>query len=349
MPDDVLTNGRPRIDITSVRRLAELADYIVPFAIRAAGTLGVADHLVEGPLPVADLAKRCGADPAPLVRVLRALAGKGIFTEVEPNVFGLTPLAQPLRSDHPVSLRDAYPFLVGDIEAWARFDYTVRTGNSCFEHVHGMGYWDYMARHPDESKRFDGSQAAGTRMEVRTLLSAFDDWATMRTVVDLGGGNGTFLAGVLSRFRHLRGTLFDQPHVVANAPAILAEAGLTDRCEVVGGSFFDGVPAGADVYLLKRVLWSWGAERAHDLLTQVRLAMREDSRLLVHEPVVYPGDSDEVGRTYDLILLAMGGGCARTEEELTALVEGAGLRINRVVRTPMFPLVEIVPGSRLRV
>jgi hypothetical protein len=344
MPDVRMT-GRRRIDIASVQRLAELADYIVPFGIRAVCTLGVADHLVDGPLPVNDLAKRCGADPAALVRVLRALAGRGIFTESEPNVFALTPVAQPLRSDHPVSLRDAYPFLVGDIQAWAHFDYTLRTGASCFEHVHGMGYWDYMAQHPEESRRFDGSQAAGTRMEVRTLLSAYDDWAGMTTVVDLGGGNGAFLAGLLSRYRHLRGTLFDQPHVVVNAPEVLREAALTDRCQVVGGSFFDGVPPGADVYLLKRVLWSWGGERAHELLGRVREAMREDSRLLVHEPVVYPGDSDEVGRVYDLILLAMGGGCARTEEELTALVEGAGLRIARVIRTPMFPLVEIIPAT----
>ncbi|MFD1939778.1 MULTISPECIES: methyltransferase [Nonomuraea] len=345
MPDGVSTAGRPHIDITSIQRLAELADYIVPFAIRAVCTLGVADHLVEGPLPIPDLAKRCGAEPDALTRVLRALAGKGIFTESEPGVFGLTPLAQVLRSDHPVSLRDAYPLLVGDLQAWAHFDYTLRTGRSSFEYVHGMGYWEYMAEHPEESKRFDGSQAAGTRMEVRTVMTAYDAWAGLTSVVDVGGGNGTFLIGLLSRLRHLRGTLFDQPHVVAAAPDLLREAGLADRCTVVGGSFFDGVPAGADAYLLKRVLWSWGDDRAHQLLSEIRAAMREDSRLLLHEPVAAPGDSDEVGKAYDLILLAMGGGCARTEEQLRVLLGGAGLRISRVIPTPMFPLVEVVPAT----
>lgn len=344
MQDEVSTAGRPHIDITSVRRLSELADYVVPFAIRAVCSLGVADHLIDGPLPVPDLAKRCNAEPVALQRALRALAGKGIFTECEPGVFGLTALAQPLRSDHPVSLGDAYPLLPGDLQAWAHFDYTLRTGLSSFEYVHGMGYWEYMAEHPEESKRFDGSQAAGTRMEVRTVLSAYDSWAGLTSVVDLGGGNGTFLIGMLSRLRHMRGTLFDQPHVVAGAPALLSAAGLTERIAVKGGSFFDDeIPPGADAYLLKRVLWSWTDDHAHTLLTRVRAAMRDDSRLLVHEPVAFPGDTDEVGKAYDLILLAMGGGCARTEEQLRALFGGAGLRINRVIPTPMFPLVEVVP------
>ena len=130
MPNDVRATSRPRIDIASVQRLAELADYVLPFAIRAVCTLGVADQLIDGPLPVTEIAERCEADAGALLRVLRAVAGAGIFTETEPGVFALTALAQPLRSDHPVSLRDAYPFLVGDLHAWAEFDYTLRTGRS---------------------------------------------------------------------------------------------------------------------------------------------------------------------------------------------------------------------------
>ena len=343
MPNDVRATSRPRIDIASVQRLAELADYVLPFAIRAVGSLGVADQLIGGPLPVTEIAERCEAEPGALLRVLRAVAGAGIFTETEPGVFALTALAQPLRSDHPVSLRDAYPFLVGDLHAWAEFDYTVRTGRSSFEHVHGMGYWDYMAEHPEESRRFDGSQAAGTRMELRTLMSAYDSWAGLTSVVDVGGGNGMFLSGLLARFRHMHGTLFDQPHVVAGAPQIMREAGVADRCTIVGGSVFDGVPAGGDAYLMKRFLWSWADDRADKVLSRVRAAMRDDSVLLLHEPVAYPGDSAEVGKLYDLILLTMGGGCARTEGELSELLGHAGLRINRVIPTPMFPLTEVVP------
>jgi hypothetical protein len=345
MSNEVRTTNRPRLDIASVRRLSELADYVIPFAIRGVCELGVADQLIDGPLAVSDIAKRCDAEPVALQRVLRALAGQGIFTEVEPGVFGLTPLAQPLRTDHPVSMRDAYPYLVGDLAAWARFDYTLHTGKSSFEYVHGMGYWEYMAAHPEDSKRFDGSQAAGTRLELRTMIYAYDSWAKLNTVADIGGGNGMFMAGLLTRFPHLHGTLFDQPHVVAHAPDVMREAGMTDRCTIVGGSVFDGIPPGRDAYLMKRFLWSWTDDRAQALLTQMRKAMRADSRLLLHEPVVYPGDSPEVGKIYDLILLAMGGGCARTEEELGTLLDSVGLRINRVIPTAMFPLIEVFPKA----
>jgi hypothetical protein len=278
------------------------------------------------------------------VRTLRALAGKGIFTEVGPECFALTPLAEPLCSDHPLSLRQAYPMLRSDAYAWAHFDHSLRTGESAFEHVHDTGYWDYMATHPDDSVRFDGSQAAATRLELRTMLPAYDGWADLKTVVDVGGGNGAFLAGLLARFHGMRGILFDLEHVVANAAPVLAGMGVTDRCEVVGGSFFDTVPDGADAYLLKRVLYHWSDEQAHILLSNVRAAMRADSRVLLLEPVVYPGDSKEVGKLYDLILLTMAGGGARSEEQIAALFAGAGLRLTRVRPTLMFPLVEAVPA-----
>lgn len=340
--------GRPRIDIAAILRLTELADCVIPFAIRAVCELRIADHLAAGALPVAELAARSGSDPAALERTLRALAGKGVFTETGPGAFALTPLAQPLRSDHPVSLRQAYPLLVGDTHAWARFDHSLRTGDSAFEHVHGMDYWTYLGRHPEDSARFDGSQAAATRLELRTMLPAYDAWSGLRTVVDVGGGNGAFLAGLLARFPAMRGTVLDLPHVVANAPESLREAGVAERATVVGGSFFDDVPAGADAYLLKRVLYHWTDDRAGVLLSRVRAAMREDSRLLLLEPVVYPGDSAEIGKIYDLILLTMAGGGARTEEQIDTLLTAAGLRMLRVVPTLMFPIVEAAVAGPAR-
>ncbi|MEU5695808.1 methyltransferase [Actinosynnema sp. NPDC020468] len=335
---------RPRLDITAVLRLAELADLVVPYAIRVVCDLRVADHLVAGPLPGAELAERTGADPGALERVLRALAGKGIFTEVEPGTFALTPLAQPLRSDHPVSLRAAYPLLPADSRAWARFDHSVRTGESAFELVHGTDYWSYLTRNPGEAERFDGSQAAATRLELRAVLQGYDGWADLRTVVDVGGGNGAFLAGLLARLPGLSGTVLDLPHVVAGAGEVFDGLGVADRARAVGGSFFDGVPAGADAYLLKRVLYHWSDERALELLRAVRAGMRPDSRLLLLEPVVTPGDSAEVGRSYDLILLAMAGGGARSAEQIDALLTQAGLRRTRLVPTLVFPVVEAGPA-----
>lgn len=337
-----MATGRMRIDIASYMRLTELADYIVPFALRVVCDLGVADHLVAGPRPIGELAAATGSDPSSLRRVLRALACRGVFTETETDVFGLTALAEPLRTDHPLSLRAAYPLLAGDVTAWAHFDHSVRTGEPSFDHAHGQSYWDYLTEHPDELRRFNASQQAATRLELRTLLPAYE-WTDLRTVVDVGGGNGAFLAGLLARHRHLTGVLFDQPDMAAQAAGVLAEAGVTDRCETRGGSFFDEVPAGADAYLLKRILYGWDDDRAVRLLQTVRAGMKDDSRLLVLEPVLQPGNEFDVGKTYDLLLFAMAGGRVRSAEHIDELAGAAGLRLSRVLPTMMLPIVELLP------
>lgn len=338
-----MTVARTRIDIASYVRLTELADYIVPFALRVACDLGVADHLVDGPRTVDELAEATGSDPSSLRRVLRALACRGIFTEERPDTFALTPLAEPLRGDHPLSLREAYPLLPGDVTAWAHFDHSVRTGEPAFDHAHGRTYWEYLAEHPDELRRFNASQQAATRLELRTLLPAYG-WGDLRTVTDVGGGNGAFLAGLLDRFPGLHGTLFDQPDMVGQAAPVLAAAGVADRCTVSGGSFFDAIPAGADAYLLKRILYGWDDRDAVRLLRTVRAAMRADSRLLVLEPVLQPGNEFDVGKTYDLLLFAMAGGRVRGADDIGALCAEAGLRVNRVVPTMMLPIVEVLPA-----
>lgn len=323
---------------TAARRLTDPADYVVPFTLRAVCELGVADHLAEGPLSVEDLARLTRTHAPSLYRALRALACRGIFTEVQPRVFDLTPLAEPLRSDHPESLRDAYPLIPADIQAWAAIDYSLRTGQAAFDHVHGKGYFEYMAEHPHECARFDASQQAITRREVQAVSGY--DWGVFRTVVDVGGGNGAFLAGLLARNSSLRGTVFDQPHVVAGAHKVLADHGVADRCEVVGGSFFDSVPPGADAYMLKRIMFAWDEEQSVTLLRTIRAAMHDSSRLLLIEPVLEPGDAFNPGKLYDIVLLVMAGGGSRSAEQLEKLFAQADLKLLRVVPTRLHPIVE---------
>jgi len=143
-----MTTTRQPSLIDTIFRLQELADYIVPFGIRAVSELHLADHLTNGPRTITDLATATSTHAPSLYRVLRALACKGIFTETQPHTFALTPLADLLRTDHPLSLADAYPFVIGDLRAWAEFGHTLRTGESAFEHVHGTGYYDYLAQNP---------------------------------------------------------------------------------------------------------------------------------------------------------------------------------------------------------
>lgn len=326
--------------VEAIFQVQELADYIVPFAIRVACDLGIADQLRNGPRPVTELAAATGSHAPSLYRVLRTLACKGMFTEVETGHFGLTPMAQLFRTDHPLSLRRAYTLVPANFEAWAYFDYTIRTGKAAFEHVHGVDYYRHLATHPDEAEQYDGIQAAGTRLELRAMLRVYP-WRDARSVVDLGGNDGTFLAGLLARHRAMQGVLLDLPHVAAKAPAVLERAGVADRCEVRGGDFFtDELPPGADLYVLKRVLYDWADEPAAALLRRVRDVMRPDSRLLLLDPVIEPGDAFDVGKIYDLLSLALLAGKARTADEVAALLASSGFEVCQVVPTSMFPLVE---------
>lgn len=337
-----MTVPTPNRDIQSVVRLTEMADYIVPFTLRAVCDLGIADHLADGPLTVEELARRTGTHAQSLYRALRALAGKGVFTEVSPEVFDLTELAQPLRSDHPRSLREAYPLLAADIQAWAEYAHSLRTGQAAFDKAHGKSYWDHMVENPEDNERFNASQRAVSRREIRALVPAYD-WGSFSTIVDVGGGNGTFLAALLAEHPTLHGTLFDQPHVVSSAGPVLEERGVSDRTTVVGGSFFEEVPAGADAYTIKRALYDLDDSAAAEMLRVVRTAMREDSRLLVIEPVVEPGNSFDWGKLYDLLLLVMRGGGGRSPSQIETLFRKADLELVRIIPTKSLPIIEAKP------
>lgn len=325
---------------TLLADLQRLADYAVPLALRAVCELHVADHLAAAPRRVEDLAEATGTHPASLYRVLRALACRGVFTETEPGRFGLTPMGQLLRGDHPLSVRDAYPLIGADLRAWTRLPETLRTGRAAFEEAHGQGYYDYLADHPEDSARFDGSVRAQNALVLRALLSAYD-WAECGHLVDVAGGDGTFLAGLLARFTSLRGTVFDLPHVVARAPEALRRAGVSDRCEVVSGSFFDAVPRGADTYLLKTILHDWDDRRAGKILRAVREAMRPDSTVLVLEALLPPGDEFHIGKLLDVHSLVLAGGLDRSEADYRELFAASGLAAVRIRPTPVLTVLEV--------
>jgi hypothetical protein len=326
-----------------VRRLVELCDPVLPIAVRVVCDLGVADLLAAGDRPVANIATATGAHPATLHRVLRTLAGHGVFVEVEPGVFGLTPLAQPLRGDHPLSLRDTYTLLASDVRAWARLPVALRTGRSAFEAANGGEYWAYLAGHPDESQRVVRWMRSVNRLHLRTVVGGYP-WHELTSLVDLGGGDGSFLAGLLPRYPGLRAVLLDQPHVVTGAGEVLRAAGVADRCEVLGGSFFDPLPAGADAYLLKTVLPGFADDDATRLLTRVRDAMRPDSRLVLLEAILPPGDAYDVAKLFDVHTLVLTGGAHRTRDELERLLAACGLLLERTVPTATLTVVRAYPA-----
>jgi O-methyltransferase domain len=328
----------------SPQRLVELADYIVPLTLRVVADLGIADHLHDGPRSVDELAAATGAHAPSLARALRAVACKGVFTEPEAGCFGLTPMAELLRSDHPLSFRGMITMLPFDLAALNRLEYSVRTGQPAFEHVHGQPYWSYFAAHSEDGERFDRFMQGLTRLVLRTVLGRYP-WECLKTVVDVGGGNGTFLAGLLARNESMRGVLVDLPHVVSGATAVLGEAEVADRCEVVAGDFFGGLPPGADGYVLKLILHDWEDEQAIRILRAVRAAMSSNSRLLVLDAVIPPGDSFDPAKALDVQMLALTGGRERTQEDFERLFAATDLRLLEVIRTMTLPILDVRPGA----
>ena len=248
-------------------------------AIHVAATFRVADHLADAPRTVEDLAKQVGADASALYRLLRALASVGVFTEVEPRRFALTPMAECLRSDVPGSLR-AIACVVGSQawwHAWGELKHSVRTGKTAFEHVHGAPVFKYLEAHRDLGQMFQDAMTGFVSQTCAAVTAAYD-FTSLATVVDVGGGHGAFMSGILQASSQTTGVVFDLPHVVEGAKRTLEALGLAARCECVGGDFFVSVPAGAEAYVLTSIIHDWDDERSTMIsqeLSRSDVAIRE--------------------------------------------------------------------------
>jgi hypothetical protein len=302
-------------------------------AIAVVAELGVADRLADGPRSVEDLAAELGADAGALHRVLRALASEGVFTEVEPRRFGLTPIARLLRSDVPGSLR-AVARLTNDLDwsAWRRLDHSVRTGQPAFPVVHGTEPFAYLAAHPEAGATFDEAMTGLTAKNAAPVVDAYD-FSPFATIVDVGGGHGAFLTAILRAHPRARGILADLPLVVEGARARIAAAGLAERCACVPTDMFEAVPPGGDAYILSSVIHDWDEARSQRILTNCRRAMGDDARLLLVEMIIPEGDAPAVGKWLDLEMLVCFGGRERTEAEYRMLLAATGFELTRVVAT----------------
>jgi hypothetical protein len=319
--------------------------YQVTQAIRTAVELGVADLLAEGPRASDDLAAAAGAHPATLYRLLRALASVGVLREEPERRFALTPMGACLRSDarEPLGEWAAFVGRPYHFAVWADLPHSVRTGESANERVLGMSGWDYRQRHPDEGAIFDRAMTGNSRRQAAGLLAAYD-FGRFGTIVDVGGGQGAFLAAVLAKHPQVRGVLLDQPHVVAGAETVLGAAGVAERCRVVGGSFFEAVPEGGDAYLLKYVLHDWADEEAVAILRACRRASGLDAALLVLERVVPPPNEGWNIKFSDLNMLVGPGGRERTREEFAELFAAAGFRLVGVTAAGPLSVIQGMPA-----
>jgi hypothetical protein len=305
-------------------------------ACYALAKLGIADEMAAGPRSVADLAVATGTDRRALLRLLRALGSAGLVSQVDQDRFELTPAGQPLRSGVPRSSHDAAVMFGEEVfRSFEEIGYTLQTGRPAFDKVFGQSFYDYLADHPDAARTFTAAMGDGP---VPAALATCD-LTGLRVIVDVGGGNGGLLARVLGAHRTARGVLVDLPSAIKAARERLGACGVADRVEFAEGSFFDPLPAGADVYVLSRVLHNWDDEDAARLLGRVREAIAPDGRLIVFEQLIEQADharpSEPSGQVIDLLILLMLAGRDRTADEYTALLDRSGFDVAAVRPGPL--------------
>jgi SAM-dependent methyltransferase len=301
-------------------------------AVYVAAKLGIPDFLADGSASSAELARASGTHEPSLYRVLRLLAALDVLEEVEPRSFALTLLGERLRSDTPAGMRSWAIFLeaVGGVQPFEHILETVRTGKPGLDTAFGMGIFEFLAQHPDNAATFDAAMSERTAAFAPSVAATYD-FSDIRSIVDVGGGQGTLLAEILRRHSHLHGTLFETAAVAGRAKAVLDGADLADRCELLAGDFFEHVPPGADCYLLANVLHDWEARRATDILRNCRRSMARGGRVLIVERLIPEGPGDAVPTLLsDLNMLVITGGQERTNSEYASLLAEAGLRIGAV-------------------
>lgn len=303
--------------------------------VTVASRLGIPDILAGGPTDASAIAAATGTHAPTLYRLLRTLAASGVFHEDESGRFSLTAMGSYLATGSPESLHPWVTLIDRREmrEAWANLEHSVRTGENSFRALHGEDVWEWRNHEPEESAIFNRAMAAMSTGVGSAVANAYD-FGSRSVVADIGGGSGSMLAAILGRHPQLRGILFDQPAVVAH-PDELAQAGVTDRCEVVGGSFFDSVPAGADAYLMKAILHDWEDAESIAILRTIRKQIPGDGVLLVVERVVGPPNEDLEGKLSDLHMLVMPGGRERTAAEWGSLLAAGGFKLDEIRALPV--------------
>jgi len=308
-------------------------------ALHLAAKLGVADLLKDGARRAEELAEATDTHAPSLRRVLRFLASVGVFEEREDGRFALTALGECLRADVPGSSRAMVLLFagIGIQDSWKDLEWCVRTGEPAYRKRGAADAFAEMAKDPAQAANFDAAMADFTKMTAVAVAAAYD-FTPLGTIVDVGGGNGALLLGILKAYAHLQGVVADRPDVVERAKKEIAASGLGARCRAVAIDFFREVPGGADAYVLKHVIHDWDDERARTILANCRRVVPPNGRLLLVEGVYPPridGSPESRGAAAnDVNMLVSTGGRQRSEAEFRSLYSAAGFRLTRIVPTP---------------
>lgn len=315
-------------------------------SICLAARLGLPDLLAVKAQTAQELAATSGMHAASLYRLLRTLTSIGVFAETVENKFALTPISALLRSDTPNSMRD-FAVMMGEDwlwQAWRELPYSVMTGGVAHEKAQGMGSFAFFQKNLEAGKVFNAAMTDLTRAVIPALVQAYN-FSRLRTLVDVAGGHGLLLSGILKANPHLHGILFDLPFVIAGARELLDEEGVSDRVELVPGDFFESIPAGADAYMMKHIIHDWDDDASVRILKNVHSSMSENGKVLIVEMVVPQSNEPSPSKALDILMLVMEGGKERTKEEYAELLKAAGFRLTSVV--PTSSPYSVIEGQRV--
>jgi SAM-dependent methyltransferase len=308
-----------------------IGGYRLTQLVHVAAKLGIADQLEDGPRTVQQLAEATSTHADSLYRLLRTLAGLGVFAEDDGMRFRLTPAAELLRKGAPGSLRTSAIVMGEDWmwRPWGALLHSVKTGETAFDHLYGKGTFDWFKDHPSEARLYNEFMAENTRAFEDSVVRAYD-FSPARKVIDIGGGSGAMLSAILRRNPAPRGVVFDLDHV-ATAARLAMDPQIAARCEFVGGDFFKAVPSGGDIYVLKHIIHDWDDSRSQTILANCRSAMRGKGKLLLVEDLVCGPNQACRAKIQDMNMLVRAGGRNRTENEYRALLTKSGFEVARVV------------------
>jgi hypothetical protein len=300
--------------------------YIPSMVIFAAARLELADHIGESGATAEELAPKIKADAAALYRVMRVLAGLGILRQDSGDRFYVTPFGETLRKDSPESVRDfavySHEFVY---DAFRSITECVRTGKPVID-----DFFKFLRANPEGEAIFHAGMSNRGRIETAAILNVYR-FSQPQTIVDVGGGNGGFLSAILASHDQVSAVLLDQPSAIEAAKA--GRGGPLPGCKLFAGDFFEGVPQGGDIYVLKRILFDWTDEQALQILQNCRRAMDGDARLLIIEPLIGPPNEPCPAHLFDMTFLVMLHGRLRTVEEYSGLLGQAGFQLQRVLPT----------------
>ena len=310
--------------------------YMASAVLNVVVKLNIADRIAAGPKTADQLATETGVNASALYRGMRLLASVGLFEEDYAHRFALTPLGEPLRSDSKNSARDSVEWLCDPFHfrIYAETPHAFHTGETVDRRVLGKPVFEYLSQDRAEGGVFDRAMTSFTASMVPALPDAYD-FSPIKTLVDVGGGHGSFLAAVLQRNPALKGILYDMPQVASGANEIFQRAGVANRCSVQGGDFFQSVPAGGDAYMLKLIIHDWADEPALKILSNCRKALEgvNGGRLLIMDAVIAPGNELHFMKFIDIEMLLLPGGVERTAKEFRGLLSRAGFLMTQITPT----------------